>query len=238
MAKLSGVKEIAESIEYNGDMYVKSDDAAANGDIVRIDNEYRVWFSRGGYYEVVYVDIDDDPCAYDEDGDCMPIFGDAEFTVFKRVSPASKTVKRHAKVGDYVRITGKRTPNAGGPHHFNIGDIAKVCKVLSDSVLCDRVTDDRRQRISPINYEIITEEEAKWAKIGRKVGEYKVGDLVRVVETYASGYPEGTVGEVVEQPPYWVGGKRTAVAHNGAVRDHTGDVELVTPVESRFDKSA
>ncbi|GGF88179.1 hypothetical protein [Paenibacillus abyssi] len=79
------------------------------------------------------------------------------------------------------------------------------------------------------------EEAAKWAAIGRKVNEYKAGDIVRCVRSCV-GHPVGTVGFVVDQPASWCGGKRTAVEFGGNVRDHTGDVELVVPVEQRFDK--
>lgn len=85
----------------------------------------------------------------------------------------------------------------------------------------------------PEQLERATEEEAKWAAIGRKVGEIKAGDVVKCLHSYY-GHDVGTIGKVVEQPSEWSGGRRIAVLANGRVKDHTSGVELIAPVESLF----
>jgi hypothetical protein len=73
----------------------------------------------------------------------------------------------------------------------------------------------------------------KWEKIGRKPNEFKKGDIVRVI---VSGiYEKGTIGiitEVISIDHYRVEatGKKRGNWH------FYGGVELVTPVEARFDR--
>lgn len=71
---------------------------------------------------------------------------------------------------------------------------------------------------------------AKWAAIGRKVNEYKNGDIVRFTEsTGASSYPSGSLAEIydVEDDMFNFG---------GSFGGTTNWCELVTPVEQRFDR--
>jgi hypothetical protein len=72
--------------------------------------------------------------------------------------------------------------------------------------------------------------EQKWAKIGRKPNEFKKGDIVRVIDS-PGALPIGTIFEVQRLDAL------------GCVVDHVGyhyfpihnRIELITPVESRFD---
>lgn len=157
----------------------------------------------------------------------------------KRVSAeeAEAARKLQVSVGDYVRITGKHTPNAGGPHNYDVGDIVKVREVLEDSVRCIRESDGSRQRISPINFEIIsgaeTEEIAKWAKIGREVGAFKRGDFIAI--------DDGRLGTVED-----VGADILGVRFSVKIYDREASYNavsksratLIVPAEQRFDKSA
>lgn len=74
-------------------------------------------------------------------------------------------------------------------------------------------------------------ETAKWAAIGRKVGEFKAGDIVEVTDS-CGGHPVGTVG-VAEYGhgfmfPCW------GVRANGKLKSHSGQMRLIAPVESLF----
>ncbi|SLC06946.1 Uncharacterised protein [Mycobacteroides abscessus subsp. massiliense] len=93
---------------------------------------------------------------------------------------------------------------------------------------------------TPDQLEILTEEEvaeierkqaeeAKWAKIGRKVGEYKKGDIARVVDNKCAGrVANGDIIEVLKQAS---GGSVVDTVHGYFLK-----VELITPVEARFDR--
>ncbi|URD63475.1 hypothetical protein [Bacillus velezensis] len=93
---------------------------------------------------------------------------------------------------------------------------------------------------TPDQLEILTEEEvaeierkqaeeAKWAKIGRKVGEYKRGDIARVVDNKCAGrVANGDIIEVLKQAS---GGSVVDTVHGYFLK-----VELITPVEARFDR--
>ncbi len=93
---------------------------------------------------------------------------------------------------------------------------------------------------TPDQLEILTEEEAaeierkqaeeaRWAKIGRKVGEYKRGDIARVVDNKcAERVANGDIIEVLKQAS---GGSVVDTVHGYFLK-----VELITPVEARFDR--
>lgn len=85
----------------------------------------------------------------------------------------------------------------------------------------------------PQDLELVTEEEVKFAKLGRKPGEFKKGDIVRVTDSPAA-LPVGTIFEVERVDKY-----------DGSVYDSSPrqyvymlpeeQLELITPVESRVD---
>lgn len=81
-------------------------------------------------------------------------------------------------------------------------------------------------------YEILSAEEAKWAKIGRKPNEFKIGDIVEVTGS-CMGHSVGTIGEVVKAPPHFIG-TGIGVKANGNIKSHLGQMKLVAPVESLF----
>ncbi|MGF9973608.1 hypothetical protein ABEX76_12030 [Bacillus velezensis] len=71
-------------------------------------------------------------------------------------------------------------------------------------------------------------EEAKWAEIGRKVGEYEVGDIARY-ECLDNEICE--VAEITED-----GRVRVQTANHGICKEKPSDLRLITPVEARFDR--
>ncbi len=90
------------------------------------------------------------------------------------------------------------------------------------------------RRVAEIERKAAAEERerAKWAAIGREVGEYKAGDVVEVVYVeggITNGHPTGAVGYVeydtVENPKVILYGYGLYC-----------NVKLVVPVEQRFDK--
>jgi hypothetical protein len=83
--------------------------------------------------------------------------------------------------------------------------------------------------VNPKHFRKATDEEIRWAKIGRKPGEFKKGDIVRLLED-SGAHEAGTLVEVHDNGNYkaddsvWVG--------------EFDWYELVVPVEQRFDLAA
>jgi hypothetical protein len=89
-----------------------------------------------------------------------------------------------------------------------------------------KVAEMERQLAEALEAKRKREEAAKWAAIGRKPGEFKVGDIAEVVDSPAA-LPNGTLFEVKE-----VGG-RYVYDHKGYVYMSPGkQLKLVAPVES------
>ncbi|MGG1042523.1 hypothetical protein ABE153_11570 [Bacillus velezensis] len=78
-------------------------------------------------------------------------------------------------------------------------------------------------------------EEAKWAKIGRKVGEYKEGDIARVINASCSENMDGDIGEITHITIKGLVAVETPTTKSGNFQ-WPEDIELITPVEARFDR--
>ncbi|MGO0707819.1 hypothetical protein [Bacillus velezensis] len=70
-------------------------------------------------------------------------------------------------------------------------------------------------------------EEAKWAEIGRKVGEYKKGDVVQFKDDYVA------IGVVEDVGTSFLGVRMPDEGYQGPYKNN---VTLITPVEARFDR--
>lgn len=91
---------------------------------------------------------------------------------------------------------------------------------------------------TPDQLEILSEEEVakiereaaerkKWAEIGRKVGEYKKGDVVQFTDDYVA------IGIVEDVGTSFLGVRMPDEGYQGPFKS---DVTLITPVEARFDR--
>ena len=135
------------------------------------------------------------------------------------------------KVGDYVKLS---IPEGEHPKYgwgsVSNGDVGKIFGIQGEEI----IVEFPEQMWSGILGEFVkaTDEEvakAKLAELGRNPGEFKKGDIVRVIEDTGAS----RVGEIVE------------LVEDGAesYRDKDGDIlsgdpdwfELVAPVESRVD---
>ncbi|MGD2353387.1 hypothetical protein ACP8H2_17040 [Bacillus subtilis] len=91
---------------------------------------------------------------------------------------------------------------------------------------------------TPDQLEILSEEEAaehkKWAEIGREVGEFKVGDIVRVIDTGCSNLSVGDIGPIseIDESCAQVSARNLTDVNWVAFKR----IELITPVEARFDR--
>ncbi|WP_232673898.1 hypothetical protein [Bacillus velezensis] len=147
------------------------------------------------------------------------------------------------KRGDKVRLL-----SGAGDYPLNGFENGKIYEVSDNSVVC---VEGRRIRLeggdclwgfgfaTPDQLEILSEEEAakierkqaeeaKWAKIGRKVGEYEVGDVVRY------DYGDNEICEVVDDTEEGRVGVQTK--EYGICREKPANLRLITPVEARFDR--
>ena len=139
----------------------------------------------------------------------------------KAVADASKP---KLKAGDFVTIESD----------YYTSDITKgkPYKVLEDKYglyFKDYAGDVRRGALLEGDYAVVDADEAKWAKIGRKVGEYKVGDIIEITRDQ-SGDPIGTITKVIR-----VHGRGTVTYKSVSNGTYLGDfdaIKLVAPVES------
>ncbi|MBL4957344.1 hypothetical protein I5F15_10955 [Bacillus velezensis] len=165
-------------------------------------------------------------------------------TVEEVAEAKDEAARAKFKEGAKVRLL-----SGAGDYPLNGFENGKIYEVSDNSVVC---VEGRRIRLeggnclggfgyaTPDQLEILTEEEAaeierqqaeeaKWAKIGRKVGEYKKGDIARVVDNKCAGrVANGDIIEVLKQAS---GGSVVDTVHGYFLK-----VELITPVEARFDR--
>ena len=153
------------------------------------------------------------------------------------------------EVGDYAKVVKP----SGSMLGFNVGDVVEIMRMEngrmspftvsspegilgygSEGVHLVRATDEEVAEAKRQQAEKAVAD--KWAEIGRKPNEFKVGDVVRIVSS-DSTQPNGTLGEVGE-----LDGKDSfRVLSPGFVKANwqgSDTVVLITPVEHRFDKPA
>lgn len=163
--------------------------------------------------------------------------------------PQPKAPEPEFSVGDLVKVT------TAGTHFAKAGDILRIFEFVDygpNGIHCEKLDGDRPmcgffygRELTKLSAEEAVaigkeaQEIAKWNAIGRKVGEYKTGDIVEV--TSASGLCVGdkiNVGDIVVlgdkdesdgmfrlQAPGVIGGNWAS----------THRFKLVAPVEQRFD---
>lgn len=133
------------------------------------------------------------------------------------------------EVGDVIRISERLEKS----RYFDF----KVDRILANDYGYIHEKDLRRatpEEVVEAQAELAEEqaqkaERERWAAIGREVGEIRKGDIVRAVDA-TGGHPIGTIGTA----RYNGNIHSMAVEANGDFWYH--GVELVTPVEQRFDR--
>ncbi|KXY30081.1 hypothetical protein AT268_17390 [Bacillus cereus] len=153
------------------------------------------------------------------------------------------------KEGDFARVIANTTS-----HYFEVGTVVKLDEYSEETDAFSAYYLDGSDfwRIYRSDLEPLTKEETehitreteeekkakaereKWAAIGRKVGEIKDGDVVKVTDnTNGSHLNKGDIGEVSQS------GGRTFRVNTPDCTDVNwfvpGRVELIVPVEQRFD---
>lgn len=150
----------------------------------------------------------------------------------EEVAAATKPKPTFA-VGEHVRILVDT-------EDLPKGAIAKITEVDADdeaypyrTELLDGSDYDwyKAEQLSKVTEEEIVQEaeRARWAKIGRKVDEFKCGDIVEVTDG-CGGHKNGTIG-ICDGISH---GNHCYVLANGS--RFSGGAKLIIPVEQRFDR--
>ncbi|WP_144625122.1 hypothetical protein [Bacillus altitudinis] len=225
MAALKGVKTLdmvdgeITKVSYEGAEYECVEGEAKVGDLVHLAEV-------GAFYKCYDVDFE---------GDAFFAFGIAlnrsKYELFR---------KKHTrlKVGDYAKVVGDT-------YYRNIvrGAIVKITDLADKDgdLRFELVGDCDHDFAKPSSLEEVSaeeEEEAKWAKIGRKVDEYKVGDIVAYDDP--AYFKNDGIGEVTADSTYDCGPEIKAIGRSGYQECwyvRKSSLTLITPVEARFDRS-
>lgn len=225
------VEHVEETIEFEGATYRKVDREAREGDVVVLTgDDLPRWFTKGKAYKII-VGPYNGKC--DEGYEDYKVY-DAKYgrtretvDVYEPIEQAKKEASEpKLKAGDYVKF--KRSisdTKANKPYlieyYAERGELA--------------FRDDAGDWCSIAHtgeYEILSAEEAKWAKIGRKPNEFKKGDVVRVLGTCNGHEIAGQLGEVVE--PDGTDRPLVRAVYSDELVSLYSRIELVAPVESLF----
>jgi hypothetical protein len=143
-------------------------------------------------------------------------------------------------VGDSVKLT---LPNGAKPRYgfgkISNGDIGKVRHVYDQKIVLDFPA-QKNWNALPSELTVVSAEEAKWAAIGRKVGEFKRGDVVSFVKGSGKKTGVGTV-EDSEGVGAAIGVRLSGAVYEGTYEgvffDNGDTAKLLVPVEQRFDRA-
>ncbi|MCY8348079.1 hypothetical protein MOC74_21990 [Bacillus haynesii] len=220
--------------------YVRIDKSEAKaGDFVKFDEAPNEYLTAGEYYEIYRVDGCGDPQIRDDYGDGFDTCDADDFEVYRKVSAAEPKPER-LKVGDYAKVVVKISG-----HLACEGDVVVIKEDDKDfqPFLCEDLNGGRlgyfyeRELVRATDEEVAEAkrkqaeegERKRWAAIGRKVGEYKAGDVFR--------NPSGDLFEIKqidESSSFPIVFIRPTGCEDGYKYDAA--IELVTPVEARFDR--
>ncbi|MCY9008344.1 hypothetical protein MOE50_04920 [Bacillus inaquosorum] len=205
---------------------------AQAGDYVKFIETDDSSLTVGKMYVIKEIDYDGDPLITDDDDDENWAGTGEEFEIYRKVS-ATEPKPERLKVGEYAKVV-----DAGDYHVFSDGDIVEILEDSFAHENCEfarRLTDGETQYVPAKELVRATDEEvteakreAKWAEIGREVGEYKKGDIVRY------DYGDNEICEVVDDTED--GRVEVQTKDYGICREKPDTLRLVTPVEARFDR--
>lgn len=146
-------------------------------------------------------------------------------------------------VGELVKVT------AVGTHFAKVGDVLRIFEFVDygpNRIHCEKLDGYRpmagffyERELTKLTAEEAatiekeTQETAKWAAIGRKVGEFKRGDIVEA--TRRMGEKERVIGAVQDVETDVLGVKLPAGAYYSV---NSAGATLIVPVEQRFDRAS
>ena len=217
------------------------------GDFVRF-NEDGLDITARKYYEIVEVDEDGD-CWFSDDNDdhqCVSS-GREDVEFFEKVNTNADEIvaanpEPEFKVGDYVVAL----PDADGRYgitntSMNLG---KIIKVNGDEIRIEIVSHNNPDLVGN-DFDVKKEyfrkaskREIVFGKAGRKLDEFKVGDIVRVLDGSGSGLQDhdGIITEI-DEIDFRIHVVKPAFVNNPMnTWLDSDDLELIAPVENRVDR--
>lgn len=225
--------------------YRKVERAAKAGDVIKItDSDATSYVIEGAFYEVKRLDPYDDPQIIGEDGDEFDAAG-VGYEVYEKVAESAEALDPRNKFakGDKVRlVSGGGTP---GLFDYETGGIYTVSdpkhplgriEITGGGQRTAYATPEQLEKVSAEEFAEIE----KWDAIGRKVGEFNPGDLIKIKRNIAAaGVIPGEFGEVkeVNAGAFGNGVRLTKLNPQGIhAWVEYDDIELIVPVEQRFDR--
>lgn len=206
----------------------------AKGDKVRLISGGGKRFARdyedGGIYTVVNPRYDSVDIQITGGGQAYAYVGPEQL---EKVSAEEIAEIERLKVGEYARtLVGKDVPKGSIVKitHDDLSGLPFRGELLDGSDF-DWYTPDQLEKVSAkevAETERMQAEAAKWAAIGRKVNEYKAGDIVQYTsEDYKAVVP---VLEACGD------GVKVQTVDYGICTEYFDTVKLIVPVEQRFDR--
>jgi ribosomal protein L21E len=189
----------------------------------------------GKVYEITRFDRDGDYRCVDEKGDDnVSMLVNSIGLVVDQPKPV------RIPVGSYVKAT------QGLSLFRNVGDILKVTNDDGSGIPYElaQLNGSYAGYVDGSDIVVLSEAEVKaeaerkkWAAIGRKVNEYKAGDVVEIVRD-VGGDPVGTITEIIGS----VGNvrnvaRKVTIPHVSSWSQNVTTIKLITPVEQRFDRT-
>ncbi|MBC2166151.1 hypothetical protein HCB26_06170 [Listeria booriae] len=237
MAEQSIVKEVT---------YVQVD-APKIGDYITYDEAPRSYLTAGKFYTVIKFD-EGDAVIIDDEGDSFDTWYCKDFTAYKLVEPTKPAdesfievnglrydkVEGAVRVGDYITASHDFTDITVGKKYGVYALDSDGDGLIRDDDDCERFVYE--DRIQAIYRRALDEREESFAKFGREVDEFKVGDIVEargvksVISTLKATYSHNT-------------GMCFSGAHTGFISANADGHEhweliksasLVEPIESRL----
>lgn len=228
-----------ETITHEGVEYKRVDREAREGDVVVVRETDDCDLTVGKAYVVTENLGDSDGGVIDDIGENNAVLSDSEkFDVYEPIVAKPAPLQ----VGDYAKVVGNEPTEIYKDHQFALGEIVEIGNeaTFENALRCDSLGAEECQYdfVNPINLVRATDEEVaeskrqqaekavadKWAEIGRKPNEFKVGDAVQYKKAFT------TVSYV--GPKYIRIRQSSNVEHNIAV--NPANLTLVFPVESKF----
>ncbi|MBC1615383.1 hypothetical protein HB904_04240 [Listeria booriae] len=203
-------KAFADVKLIDGNLYEKVDEKAAIGDYICYDEIDRSYLTDGKLYEVIKFDCGDEVIV-DDDGDNFDTYSARDFDVYKPVKNEAPPADDHfveidglryakfegeLRVGDYITASYDFGDIALGKKYEVFGVDSDGDGYIHDDDGCTRFVD--ADRIQAIYRRALSEREKSFVKFGREVDEFKVGDIVQIIQEPTNGNGYNVVGSIHE----------------------------------------
>lgn len=241
---------VVQKLSYDGEEYVRCDGASQVGDIIGKEPDIKAEkrrarpgerilvtkaFNTEGLYSngdiLTVKEYNPDQGVSVEEFDDIYLLRDEYEVVVENYSEEEKTFSK----GDYVKIVGDTRWD-----DFKLGEYARVVSGWEDADGEFRIeqldkSDYDYAPGSSLERVILSDNDVALLKVGRKSGEYKAGDIVRVVgQVYSRDYKIGSLYEIKDI--FETGANLIGDDNYTRPYLYYEEIELICPVENRVDK--